>query len=201
MAKQRRLSALMSKVAVIDPDYKFMGILRHINGVSLRVSLSNLNAFISLREDVDLKIVHKYSNYDTGSYSLEWDVTGIEFIKKEVTPYKFDGRDDAKRNRKASIEQEEEGALLIGGRRHAGSGAMSWLKSDASSERWQMEAKHTGGKSIRVTLDWLSQISIEAREQDKWPIVYIKFSDVPGGMVASDKWVIIPVDVFKLCRW
>lgn len=201
MVKPSRLSALMTRIATEDPSYLFMGIFRKTSGVSLRVSLSSLSAFVELRDGIDLPIIMKRADFDGGEYTIEWDVSGLGFGKKEVTPFCFDGRDDAKRARRESIIQEEEGAELIGGRRHVGSGAIPGLKSDASSDRWQMEAKYTRAASIRVTLSWLSQISSEARDQDRWPILHIKFLEIPSGISVKDKWVLIPADVFAMGRW
>jgi hypothetical protein len=94
------------------------------------------------------------------------------------------------------MAQEDEGAELIGGKRHIGSGAISGLKSDASSEIWQQEAKQTGGKSFRLSLDVLSKITSEARRQDKKPMLFLRFTDIPDEMVVDDDWVIFPAKFF-----
>jgi hypothetical protein len=107
------------------------------------------------------------------------------------------GRDEKKRMRSLVNEQEEEGARLIGGRRHVGSGAIEGLKSDASSSRWQLEAKQTAGKSIGVSLEWLEKISREARSQDKHPILFLRFTRIPSDMVIEEDWMVIPASVFE----
>jgi hypothetical protein len=107
------------------------------------------------------------------------------------------GGDCARRSRRKVVEQEKDSAVLIGGRRHIGSGALPGLKSDASSGIWQLEAKQTEKKSIGVTLDWLEKITREARTQDKRPMLHIRFLDIPDGMVVDRDWVMIPARFFN----
>jgi len=88
--------------------------------------------------------------------------------------------------------QECEAAELIGGRRHAGSGALATLKSDASSVQFQCECKQTEHESMILRSDWLEKISREASECQKLPMLHIRFT----GSKNSD-WICIPEFVFK----
>jgi len=120
-------------------------------------------------------------------------------MKKEKTirgkPFMF-GIDSAKKARRRVTEQEEDGARLIGGRRHVGSGAIAGLKSDASSEDWQQESKQTAGRSIGLKLEWLNKIYVEARQQNKKPMMHLRFTNIPEYMTVYQDWVVIPADIF-----
>ena len=118
---------------------------------------------------------------------------------ERVKPFAF-GKDGAKKARKKVIRQEEDGARLIGGRRHVGSGAITDLKSDASSDEWQQESKQTAKKSMSLKLEWLYKICVEAKTQDKRPMVHIRFTEIPEYMVMPDDWVLIPAKEFKRLR-
>lgn len=110
--------------------------------------------------------------------------------------FMFDGRGEKKRSRRRVTKQEEDGANLIGGRRHIGSGAIPGLKSDASSKRWQQEAKQTEKMSIGIKVEWLDKITREARTQDKKPMLYIRFISLPSWCVLEKDWVMIPATAF-----
>ena len=107
------------------------------------------------------------------------------------------GRNEKKKIRRSVNEQEEKGARLIGGRRHVGSGSIEGLKSDASSSRWQLEAKQTSRKSISVSIEWLEKISREARTQDKHPILFFRFTNIPSDIAMEQDWVVIPASAFE----
>jgi hypothetical protein len=98
------------------------------------------------------------------------------------------------------MEQEEDAAKMIGGSRHIGSGAIDGYKSDASSKRWQLEAKSTISKSVPVDLSILDKITREAKEADKKPIVHIRFMRIQQGVIASPDWVMLEADVFERMR-
>jgi hypothetical protein len=106
------------------------------------------------------------------------------------------GQGDAKRSRRAVNCQEEDGARVIKGKRHVGSGAIPGLKSDASSDVWQQEAKQTAKKSMSLKLDWLYKISFEAKQQRKRPMMHLRFTEIPEGMAVEQDWVVIPAAVF-----
>ena len=115
---------------------------------------------------------------------------------KIVRGFSFDSV-SKKQSRKEVIEQEDVGAQLINGRRHAGSGAIDGYKSDASSDVWQQEAKQTAAQSIGVKLEWLDKITREARVLDKYPMMFIRFTSPEDHIVADDDWVMIPASVFR----
>lgn len=93
------------------------------------------------------------------------------------------------------FEHEEEAARIIGGSRHRGSGASPWMKSDASSDRYQLECKQTAHASMTMQWEWLAKISMEAAGQGKTPGMHLRFlRDVPG---VSQDWVMVPAREFE----
>lgn len=90
---------------------------------------------------------------------------------------------------------EQETARMIGGKRHRGSGASPWMKSDASSAEYQFECKQTGDASMSLKLEWLQKISMEAAGMGKTPGLHVRFlRDMPG---VSQDWVMVPASEFK----
>lgn len=89
------------------------------------------------------------------------------------------------------LKQENEAGSLVGGKRHRGSGASPWKKSDASGKQFQVECKQTGADSLRVTTEWLKKISQEAIACGKEPALHVRF------LKAQEDWVMIPSHVFK----
>lgn len=90
-------------------------------------------------------------------------------------------------------KQEEQSAAMVGGKRHAGSGASRHCKSDASSEIWQIECKQTEKESMSIKLDWLKKIQIEASNKQKWAMMCIKIQD--------EDWVMVPKWIFEKGNW
>lgn len=92
-------------------------------------------------------------------------------------------------------KHEDEAAKVIGGERHAGSGASPWLKSDASSETYQLECKQTAHASMTIQWGWLEKISMEAAGQGKTPALHVRFlRENPG---VSKDWVMLPAAEFE----
>lgn len=91
--------------------------------------------------------------------------------------------------------QEEEAAAMVGGHRHAGSGSFDTLKSDASSDRYQIEAKQTKHAQIALKLEWLSKISYEAYGKGKVPFLHVRFLNTEPSI--EKDWVVIPQSEFK----
>lgn len=98
-------------------------------------------------------------------------------------------------NHHTVFDQETQAASMVGGRRHAGSGSMDGLKSDASSDRYQIEAKQTKHAQIALKLEWLKKISYEAFGKAKVPFVHIRFLNCPPDI--EKDWVVIPQSEFK----
>jgi len=173
----------------------------------LRVWFKSARAYSDLKEEIELPIERcDKVNVLLGvtlqkRYLIIWNCFTIvkpEAEYQQMRPFDYDGRDDAARLRKKVTEQETDGAALIGGRRHRGSGSVEKLKSDASSDRWQQEAKQTSHQSFRLTVDVLDKITREARAQHKYPMVYLRFTNMERGKVAPDDWVVIPAEVFTI---
>ena len=189
--KPRKITAFIGKILAADPKCE---IKYDSNRKRLTAYFRSSLAKTDFQEMVDLPIFMKWRAGN--HFIIEWECDSIgEEEPHVVKGFEF-GRDDAKRARRAVTEQEEDGAALIGGRRHVGSGAIPTLKSDASSDRWQQEAKQTRAKSINLTLKWLDKICREARLQDKAPMLHVRFTDIPEGNVADDDWVLIPAKAF-----
>lgn len=92
--------------------------------------------------------------------------------------------------KKRSTKQERKRIEAIGGRRHAGSGALSGNKSDGSTDRWRMENKFTTAESYRVSFDDLVKIRSECRGFQV-PVFNIDFQDKHTG-ATKDSWVLLP---------
>lgn len=89
--------------------------------------------------------------------------------------------------------QEEESAAMVGGSRHAGSGASRYCKSDASSDEWQIECKQTEKQSMSLKTEWLEKIQHEAAGKGKMPMMHLRFTgmakDIPEDWIMIPKWV------------
>lgn len=94
------------------------------------------------------------------------------------------------------LEHENDAAALIEGDRHRGSGASMYRKSDASSERYQLEAKQTEKKSLSLKAEWLIKITKEAIAQRKVPLLSIRFLNIREVLVDND-WVLLPASEFR----
>lgn len=88
---------------------------------------------------------------------------------------------------------EELAAQMVGGKRHAGSGASVHCKSDASSDVWQIECKQTEKASMSIKVEWLEKIQHEASMKQKWPMMSLRFQE--------EDWVMIPKWVFEKGNW
>lgn len=201
MSNPRTVVSLLRRIIAADPGIDSVLYEKEKQRVSARFRSGA--AWAEMLDEIELPVLLR----DTITVSVRgleterrflaaWDCSGLKNEPEPVKGFQFDGRDAARRSRRAVTAQEEDGAALIGGQRHVGSGALSDLKSDASSSLWQQEAKQTKAKSIRVTLEWLEKISREARNQDKMPMLFIRFTDVPEHMVVEDDWVVIPASAF-----
>ena len=90
---------------------------------------------------------------------------------------------------------ETDAASLVGGRRHRGSGALAGLKSDGSSERYQVEAKQTKHQQISLTLAWLTKISREALGAGRAPILHIRFLNTEPEVERD--WMVVSAREFQ----
>jgi len=193
MIKPKKLSSLIGRVVKEDP--KALLVYEGIGKV-MKVSFFSSLAYTELKDTIDLPIISKGAiSY---RFHIKWDCSGIrEPEDKPVTPYAFGDREDKQREMDSVKDQEEAGAELIGGRRHVGSGAIEGFKSDASSRIWQQEAKQTKALSMSIKLRWLDKIFREAREQDKEPMLHMRFLKIPDHMIVPEDWVLISAKSFK----
>ena len=98
-------------------------------------------------------------------------------------------------NSRTVFNHEQKAARTINGRRHPGSGAKTGLKSDCSSDRYQLEAKQTKDHSITLSMAWLEKITKEAMGKSKCPMMHIRFLNPVLGV--DNDWVVIPDKEFK----
>ncbi len=206
MIKPRKISALIKRVLDADPGAGVsLEVLSEAQDIRrLHVNFKSVLAYSELKDSIDLSVVNSGILPDpTANHRafMVWDCSKITFEQSgEIKPFAFDGRDEALNARRVVNEQEEDTAALIDGRRHVGSGAIEGLKSDASSDTWQAESKSTVAKSLSLKLDVLDKISREAREQNKKPMVHVRFTNVPQHMIVSEDWVVLTGDEFERLR-
>lgn len=97
----------------------------------------------------------------------------------------------SKKIKRLSRRQEQRLADSIGGKRHAGSGAMAGLKGDFRKKGVvRCEAKFTQTKTFALTRDVLDKIRGEAT-QGEVPTVVIEFKNKLTGRT-EDSWAVIP---------
>ena len=89
---------------------------------------------------------------------------------------------------------EDRAASVFGGKRHAGSGAFQGLKSDASSDDFQIECKRTDKDSLSFKVQWLDKISTEALGVGKIPAMHIELQNCEH----HKRWVVIPEQIFQM---
>jgi len=116
-----------------------------------------------------------------------------------LASYRRVRRADPEAGPESVLAHEERAAGLFGGKRHRGSGSSPFLKSDASSSRYQIECKQTENASLSLKLEWLKKITNEAIGCGKIPALHIHFlRDI--GSVERD-WVILPAsEVERILR-
>lgn len=98
---------------------------------------------------------------------------------------------DAKKLRRKSMKIEDKLAEAIGGRRHKGSGALSYLKGDVRKRgKIRAESKFTQNKSYSVRLDdlWKIQSECSPGEVPAFDITFVE----PMSLREVDSWVLIP---------
>lgn len=102
----------------------------------------------------------------------------------------------AKRQKRASIDQENEVMDLLGGRRHPGSGAVPGLQGDGRvRDKYRVEMKHTRQAGYRVDRNDLNKIRGECSGTEV-PLFVMDFVDPRTGG-SPDRWVMVPFEVFQ----
>ena len=92
-------------------------------------------------------------------------------------------------------KQERSIAALIGGRRTPLSGASDYAKGDAKGKVYLAEAKETAKGSYSLKQAILAKIDQEAMAQDRYPMLTVRFLNMPP--LASKDWVMVPKYVFE----
>jgi hypothetical protein len=193
--KPRTIAGLISRISKSDARYSDLEVHRRDSYSTLSVIVTSATANVDLKEEIEYPLVR--AKRGDGWYFLEWDISEMgKPVEKDVKPYCF--TEGARQVRRKVTSQEDDAADVIGGKRHLGSGAISGLKSDASSMGWQLEAKMaTRRQSISVSVEWLSKITYEASVVNKKPILYLTFGNIPSDKRMEDTWVVIPKSIFE----
>lgn len=128
-------------------------------------------------------------------------MTGFVKKKKNTSPlqaYRNIETHDTESTPETVFKQETEVAEAVDGRRHTGSGASMYSKSDGSSSRYQIEAKQTKHSSMSVKLEWIIKITREAVAKAKVPLLSVRFLNIgfKDNGVESD-WILMPLSEFK----
>lgn len=191
---RKPLHSLISKILKVAPSFSFLRIAQTDSEVHLSIILKSVSSYMSLKEDVDYPIVQQGRFGE--QYLLEWDVSLCTREDRELKPYCF-SKDNKETRKKVNI-QEDGAAKMIGGHRHIGSGAIPGIKSDASGDTWQVEAKlAVKRKSISLSVDRLSKITYEASVSGKKPMMYLTYENIPNDVRMEDTWVVVPKSEFE----
>jgi hypothetical protein len=101
-----------------------------------------------------------------------------------------------KKQKRASIRQENDVMDALGGRRHPGSGALSGLKGDGSvRNKYRVETKMTRKGSFRLERGDLGKIRGECVGTEQ-PLLVLDFVD-PNTGGSPDRWVTLPWELFQ----
>jgi hypothetical protein len=123
------------------------------------------------------------------------EYVGVYVPKQEVTTKKI----SAKKQKRASIEQETKVMAALGGRRQPGSGAIAGFKGDGRVKgEYRVEMKMTRRDSFRVTRKDLGKIRGECDGLEK-PLFVMDFVDPETGG-SADRWVMMPFEEFQKLR-
>lgn len=96
-----------------------------------------------------------------------------------------------KRRRRKATKQELDAADIHGGRRHKGSGALNYLKSDASTRhKYRMECKSTAARSTTIKRELLNKLRAECTP-GQVPVFLLQFNH-PTTLRTEDEWVLVP---------
>jgi hypothetical protein len=113
---------------------------------------------------------------------------------------KFGRLGSKKNNKKEALKRERKLAKDLGGRTQPNSGSMDGRKGDVVIDGFTIDDKHVGfdsaAKSYVLTTETLNKITFEAFEQDREPVLILKFYK---GMSRDfpTEWVLCPRVVFK----
>lgn len=106
-------------------------------------------------------------------------------------------------DRNTVTKQENEIADIIDGRAVGTKGPrqidsarkIGQKRSDARSDRYEVECKQTGNQSLSFKVQWLLDITRIALSKKRIPLVFLRFLDVPKDI--EKDWVMMPISEFK----
>lgn len=102
----------------------------------------------------------------------------------------------AKQLRKRSQKAERKLASSVGGKAHRGSGALHFLKSDASVKgRFRFEHKFTQAKQYTLTLADLYKLLGECQDEED-PVFVIEFAE-RGTLRSKAEYAVVPLDTWR----
>lgn len=94
-----------------------------------------------------------------------------------------------------AMRTEKDLATKLGGVAQPGSGAGLRHKGDVKTQDALIDSKETEGNSILVTGAMLSQITAQARREQKYPALCLKIGVMPGALTPK-QWMVIPIDTY-----
>lgn len=83
----------------------------------------------------------------------------------------------------------------LNGRATPNSGAIDGMKGDVTTDKFLLDSKETGAKSIVISAAMLNKISKEAREAGKRPGIVITLGRVALG--TARQWALVPIQDFQ----
>jgi hypothetical protein len=124
------------------------------------------------------------------------DLTKPQYLTGVLIKPMLASSQNAKKQRRRSIAQEDEIAERQGGQRVRGSGARAGHKGDVRKVGiFRLEAKYTKKKSYRISHDDLRKIRSEATNLEV-PLLEVHFLD-PATDRTYDRWVLIDARYFQ----
>jgi hypothetical protein len=101
------------------------------------------------------------------------------------------GRTPTTRNEKFNRSRRQEDALakILDGRRHIGSGAFFFDKSDLSSALYRIEAKRTDTAKLRIEQAWLEKLEEENAADDRITFMAIQIKTGHYGVIKAAHYI------------
>ncbi len=171
--------------------------------LSVNITLEVVNADVN-PTNPDLKL-HIRSNGMSGVAYTSWEtfIGGGEATGFISAPTGKGLRVSHKRIKQASMQQEQESAEALGGRRQSGSGAKRGNKGDAqvldqeainslqgAPGRFRIENKFVTGHEVRIKLRELRKIRSECTGRET-PVFDVQFKEKTT-LRTLDNWVLVP---------
>lgn len=100
---------------------------------------------------------------------------------------------------RAGLKAEAKTGKRLGGKVHAGSGAIKGYKGDITLGQFLIENKSSRLDSMGLKRLWLEKIRAEALAVNKFPALAIQFTNSEGTTASeAGRWIAVPEHVFQL---